>query len=244
MMPLLSDAPAASRTDAPIRVLLADDHEITVWGLRQVIDSASPRMVVSGTAGSCAELLGHPALASTDVILLDLGLRDACSLDLLPRLGERTAAKVVVLTADLNPARHRDAVLAGARGVVLKTQPIDTVLGAVQRVHAGEVWLEGSLMSLLISELQPKPASPASSPPAAADLDARRIASLTRKEIAVIQAIVKHRGAKSLVVAESLAMSEHTLRNHLTVIYGKLGVQGKLDLYVYATEHRLVPAAP
>ena len=52
-----------------------------------------------------------------------------------------------------------------------------------------------------------------------------------------------HRGAKSLVVSEALGMSEHTLRNHLTVIYSKLGVQGKLNLYVFAIEHRLASPA-
>jgi DNA-binding NarL/FixJ family response regulator len=56
---------------------------------------------------------------------------------------------------------------------------------------------------------------------------------------------VRHRGAKGIAVADSLGMSEHTLRNHLTVIYSKLGVHGKLNLYVYALEHGLAspPAA-
>jgi hypothetical protein len=58
-----------------------------------------------------------------------------------------------------------------------------------------------------------------------------------------VQAMVKHGGAKSLTIADALGMSEHTLRNHLTVIYSKLGVQGKLNLYVYALEHGLAHAS-
>jgi hypothetical protein len=54
-----------------------------------------------------------------------------------------------------------------------------------------------------------------------------------------VQAVVTHRGAKSLVVADALGMSENTLRNHLSVIYGKLQVKGKLDLYAFAIEHGL-----
>src|SRR5690606_38952318 len=89
----------------PIRVLLADDHAVTLWGLRQLVESAEPRMVVSGIAGSCAELLAHAALRATDVVLLDLSLRDASALDCVPRLVAQ-GVQVVVLTGDLNPQTH------------------------------------------------------------------------------------------------------------------------------------------
>lgn len=220
----------------PIRVLLADDHAITLWGLQQLVESVRPRMTVSGTASTCSELLAHPALEHTDVVLLDLGLADASALDCLPRLVSETGVKVVVLTGDLNPGRHRDAVMRGARGVVLKSQPTDDVLDAVERVHAGEVCFDGSLMSLLLDAMPGMSHAPNHAP---RDLNASRIASLTPKERAVIQALVAHRGAKSLVVADVLHMSEHTLRNHLTTIYSKLDVHGKLDLYVFAIEHGL-----
>ena len=55
---------------------------------------------------------------------------------------------------------------------------------------------------------------------------------------------MQHRGAKSFAVADALGMSEHTLRNHLTVIYSKLGVRGKLDLYAFALEHGLASLSP
>jgi two-component system nitrate/nitrite response regulator NarL len=225
---------------APIRVLLADDHAITLWGLRQLIESAQPRMVISGTAGSCAELLAHPELDRTDVVLLDLGLRDQNALGCLPQLVAESGVRVVVLTGELNPGRHRDAVLGGARGVVLKSQPAEHVLDAIGRVHAGEVWLDGTLMSMLLGTL---PGLAPAAPPPQPDMNQRRIDSLTAKEREVVQAMVKHRGAKSLVVADALGMSEHTLRNHLTVIYSKLNVQGKLNLYVYALEHGLAAGA-
>jgi DNA-binding NarL/FixJ family response regulator len=222
----------------PIRVLLADDHAVMLWGLRQLVESAQPRMVVAGTAASCGELLAHPELDRTDVVLLDLSLRDRSAMDCLPHLVARPGLKVLVLTGEPNAGRHRDAVMRGARGVVLKSQPADCVLQAIERVHAGEVWLDGALMSLLLGSV-PGCALPAGT---ARDEPARRIATLTAKERQVVAAVVQHRGAKSLVVAEALRMSEHTLRNHLTTIYGKLGVQGRLDLFAYAIEHGL--AAP
>jgi DNA-binding NarL/FixJ family response regulator len=220
----------------PIRVLLADDHAVTLWGLRQLFESASPGISVSGVAASCKELLSHPALATTDLVLLDLSLRDASALDCVPRLVAQ-GLKVVVLTGDLNPHRHREAVLSGARGVVLKSQPVDAVLEAVHRVHAGQVCLDGSLMSMLLegmSGIKPDRRAPPNTP-------ARRIDSLTPKERLVVETQVRLRGAKSLAVADELSMSEHTLRNHLSVIYSKLGVKGKVDLYAYAIEHGIAP---
>jgi DNA-binding NarL/FixJ family response regulator len=220
---------------AAIRVLLADDHAVTLWGLSQLVDSARPRMKVAGTATSCAELLSHPALADTDVVLLDLGLRDANAIDCVRELVD-VGVQVVLLTGDLDPSHHREAVMRGARGVVLKSQSTERIIEAIEHVHAGEVSFDGALMSMLLGRV---PGMLPNATQAAPDETTQRIQSLTPKERQVIQAIVKHRGAKSLVVAEQCHVSEHTLRNHLTVIYSKLNVQGRLNLYVLALEHGL-----
>ena len=127
-----SDAPAVR----PIRVLLADDHAVTLWGLRQLVENARPPMIVSGTAATRRELLAHPALAQADVVVLDLAFRDGCALDCVPQLVSDAGVKVIVLTGELNPGRHREAVMRGARGVVLKSRPTEHILQAIERVHA------------------------------------------------------------------------------------------------------------
>jgi DNA-binding NarL/FixJ family response regulator len=220
----------------PVRVLLADDHHVTLWGLRQLLESATPPIDVVGTATSTEALLNHPELANTDVVLLDLGLGDRNASECLQELVHRAHVKVVVLTGDTDPGRHRDAVQKGARGMVLKSQPAEHIISAIHQVQAGSVWLESGLVSVLLGQ----PTSPAPTSPAT--IAQKRIASLTPKEREVVQALVTHRGAKSLVLAEALLMSENTLRNHLTVVYSKLGVHGKLNLYVFALEHGLAKA--
>jgi DNA-binding NarL/FixJ family response regulator len=226
---------ANSIPTAPIRVLLADDHSVTLWGLRQLVESVHPRLCVSGTSNSCAGLLNHAALPDTDVVLLDLGLGDGNSIDCIAQLVSKCGVKVVLLTGDDNPAHHHKAVLQGARGVVVKSQPTQHILDAIDHVHRGEVWFDGALMALVMGAMPGLPGARA-----APDDDAtRRIRTLTPKELLVIKALVEHRGAKSLVAADALGMRENTLRNHLTAIYEKLDVQRKLDLYVFAIEHRL-----
>ncbi|WP_043458516.1 response regulator transcription factor [Azohydromonas australica] len=234
----------ASEATRTIRVLLTDDHALVLWGLRQLIDSAQPRMAVIGTATSARELMEHPALRDTDLVLLDLGLPDGDPVECIRRL-TASGLKVLVLTGNLNVAQHMEAVKAGARGVVLKSHSTELLLRAIDRVHAGEVWVERALMAQLLGSITGG-AGTAGAPAAASapqDEKSQRIASLTPKERQVVQALVQHRGAKSLVVAETLAMSEHTLRNHLTVIYSKLNVHGRLELYAYALEHGLAPQA-
>lgn len=229
----------ANNNTGPIRVLLADDHTVVLWGLRQLIDSNQPLMRVCGTASNRRELLAHPALAETDVLLLDLGLADGDALDCIRQVSA-AGVKVIVLTGNLNAAQHLQAVMQGARGVVLKSHPTDMLLRAIERVHAGEVWVERALMAQVLGNVSGMAANgTAVHAPAVPSEHAQRIASLTPKERQVVQAVVQHRGAKGLVVAETLGMSEHTLRNHLTVIYSKLNLHGRLDLYAFALEHGL-----
>jgi DNA-binding NarL/FixJ family response regulator len=231
----------ASEATRTIRVLLTEDLALVLWGLRQLIDSAQPRMAVIGTATSARELMAHPALRDTDLVLLDLGLPDGDPLECIRRL-TASGLKVLVLTGNLNVAQHMEAVKAGARGVVLKSHSTELLLRAIERVHAGEVWVERALMAQLLGSIAGTGLGAGAAPAAVdapQDVQSQRIASLTPKERQVVQALVQHRGAKSLVVAETLAMSEHTLRNHLTVIYSKLNVHGRLELYAYALEHGL-----
>ena len=237
MMPTLLD-PAC--TDAPpraIKVFVAEDHQITLWGLRQLIDAAKPRMQVIGTASSLPELMNHDAAAQADVILLDLDLGGVDASASLASLRQRCPGRVLVVTGADDIALHRAAVLKGARGVVHKAEPAATILRAIEKVNAGEVWLHRALMGEVMSLLTG--AGPAAGSPPRADPDAQRIASLTPREREIVVTMVRSAGAKQIAVADELHMSEHTLRNHLTTIYSKLSVRGRLELHVYASAHGL-----
>lgn len=214
-----------------IRVFLVDDHRATLWGLERLIGSAAGRMSLIGSATSIDELLSSPAGREADVIVLDLDLGGRDSTDALAELIRTFGARVLVLTGARDHDAHRRAVLAGARGVVRKEEPVDMLLRAIEKVHEGDVWVNRALIGDIMDML--------SGSKAAAPADDARIASLTPRELEVIATVVRHKGAKSLILADDLGISEHTLRNHLTVIYHKLEVHGRLELYVYATEHGL-----
>ncbi|NCT84041.1 MAG: response regulator transcription factor [Comamonadaceae bacterium] len=223
-----------------IRVFLAEDHQITLWGLHQLIDATRPRMQVVGSASTLAELLAHAELPGADVLLLDLDLGGEDAGAALSLLRQRGNAHVLVLTGADNVEQHRNAVLKGARGVVHKSAPAATILRAIERVCEGEVWLHRTLLGEVLGQLTDG-AAPAAR---AQDPEARRIAGLTPREREIVTTLLQRAGSKLLSVADEVQMSEHTLRNHLTTIYSKLGVRGRLELHVYATTHGLAAPSP
>lgn len=218
-------------SETRIRVFLVDDHRATLWGLERLIDSAADRMRLVGSATSIPDMLSSPGCKDADVIVLDLDLGgEDCSKSFTALL-HSVSARVLVLTGARDLETHRRAVLGGARGVVKKEEPVDILLRAIEKIHDGEIWLSQALLGILMNTLtggRPR-----------ADDDTTKFATLTPKEHEVLATVVKHRGAKSLVLADDMGISEHTLRNHLTVIYQKLGVHGRLELYLYAKEHGL-----
>lgn len=219
----------------PIRVFVAEDHQITLWGLNQLIEASRPRMEMVGCASTLDELLCHDGLPGADLLLLDLDLGGQDAAAAMDALRQRGNAQVLVLTGADDAALHRGAVMRGARGVVHKSAPAATILRAIECVSEGQVWLHRALMGEVLGLLTdgvPRAAAPR-------DPEAERIASLTPRERDIIGVLLRQAGAKLLSVADTLRMSEHTLRNHLTTIYAKLGVRGRLELHVYGTAHGL-----
>lgn len=221
---------AASR---PIRIFLVDDHRTMLWGLSRLIESASPPMQVVETACSTGELMEKLGGTVADLVLLDLDLGGQNSADLLPEIQKRTQARVLVLTGSRDQNAHENAIMRGARGVVCKDEPAEVILRAIERVCAGEVWINRALVGRVLSAISGAPGARHPDP------DAERIATLTQRERQIVAAVVRNCGAKGMVIAEDLKISENTLRNHLSVIYEKLGVRNRLELFAFASSHRL-----
>lgn len=215
-----------------LRIMLVDDHPIVRSGLRLLVES-EPEMRVVGEAGTFAEALAVVVSSQPDVVLLDLDLGGEDGLDLLPEL--KTAApraRVLVLTAITDPETHSRVVRLGALGLVMKGAPADVLLKAIRKVHEGEAWFDRALLGRALFETAPPPDA------APADSDAGRIASLTKRELEVINLVGK--GLRNRVIAEQLFITEATVRHHMGSLYEKLGVADRPELIVFAYRHNLV----
>jgi two-component system nitrate/nitrite response regulator NarL len=226
-----SDSPAPG--GATIRVLLVDDHRTMLWGLQKLVDAERPRMAVAGTARTCSDALAAAAQLAPDVILLDLDLGGVSMIEFLPELLANGLSRVLVLTAAHDTDTLDLAVRRGARGILHKEVSAEQVVKAIEKIHRGELWFDADTMGRVFGQLMgarqaPQPGSAAG-----------KHASLTARERAILNATVEHSGSANHLLAERLFISEHTLRNHLTSIYRKLGVASRLELYVYAVRHAL-----
>ncbi|EJL76460.1 LuxR C-terminal-related transcriptional regulator [Variovorax sp. 2RAF20] len=216
-----------------IGVLLVDDHKTMLWGLSRLIDGEQPRMKVVGTASSCEDAVATAASLAPDIVVLDLDLDGHCAIDILPSLLSNEVSRVFVLTAEREQRMLDLAVLHGARGVMRKDASAQQVLETIERVYNGELCVDPQTMGRVFSQL-----TSAKKPPKA-DPEAAKLASLTQKEREIIRVVVAGSGASNKALAAKLFVTEHTLRNHLTSIYQKLGVTNRLELYIHAVKHQL-----
>ena len=212
----------------PIGVFLVDDHKTVLWGLERLIESTSPQMGVVGMAENCEELFSKLAAAKPDLILLDLDLGGTNSLDCLEKLKACSSARVLILTGSSDPGVHHHAVVHGARGVVHKQVAANVLLRAIEKVYQGEIWLDHNTLGRVMTTL---------SIGGQKSVETRKLDLLTNKQRQIVLTVAEQKSAPVKVIAEKLFMSEHTLRNHLTAIYDKLQVTGRMELYLYAVSH-------
>jgi two-component system, NarL family, nitrate/nitrite response regulator NarL len=215
----------------PIRVMLVDDHRSVLWGLEKLIDGDRPRMEVVGKATSCAAAMELAERTSPDVVVLDLDLGGENACEIIPVLVNGGGTRVLVWTGMRDSKAREQSILRGASGLVQKEEPAETLLRAIDKVHRGELWLDRSTTGRIFIELSSRKDG------ALPDAEDRRIASLTARERDIIGQLVADPGADNRRLAARLHIGEHTLRNHLSRIYDKLGVPNRLELYVYAQRH-------
>ena len=191
--------------------------------LRLLLNS-QPNLCVVGEASNRETALSMAVAMAPDIVLLDLFLTDGNSLPVVTDiLAALPTARIIVLTGTPDVALHRRALTLGATGLVLKEQPAEVLITAIERVQSGEVWIDPSLLTELM-----KPAAPVSS----------SIASLTPREREIIGAIGT--GLRNKQISEQFFISERTVHNHLASIFRKLEVGDRLELAIYAGNHGLL----
>lgn len=197
--------------------------------LRRALAAERPPMELVGAASTCAQAVDLAAKAKPDVILVDAGPGETDHAGTIAKLSAASGARVVMLAGERDAAASVRAVRAGARGVLLWQDAPALVGKAVRKVLAGELWLDRTATARIVDELL---AAKVRSAEGAGALD-----KLTARELDVVRALLEHDGAASRDLAARLRVSEHTLRNHFTSIYRKLGVPNRVGLFAYVSRH-------
>jgi DNA-binding NarL/FixJ family response regulator len=193
------------------RVFIVDDHELVRRGLIELIDTEEDLSVV-GQAGDVQEALLTLASITADVAVLDVRLPDGSGIELCREIRSLYPnVKVLMLTSFLDDEAVLGAVLGGASGYVIKDIKNLDLLEAIRKVAAGEILLDIALVSNVTSRLR-KVANPAS-----------EIYELTDQEQRVLEHI--GRGLTNRQIAESMFLAEKTIKNYVSSLLGKLGLE-------------------
>ncbi len=204
----------------PIRLIIADDHAIFRDGLRRLLATQADFQVI-GEASDGKEAIALAQSMKPDVLLLDLAMPRVPGMEVLRELSrQETPVRTILLTAAIQPFAVTSALQLGARGIVLKASPPEMLLKSIRSVHEGQFWVGSEPVSSWA-----KPGQSTSG------------FGLTSREVEIISAIKK--GSSNREIAGHLAISEETVKRHLSNIYGKLGVSSRLELAVLASEQHL-----
>lgn len=210
------------------RVLIADDHPLFRAALRSAVAQAEPDALIAEAddlAGVFARLDAEP---ETDLVLLDLHMRDSHGLTGLAALRVQfPAAATLVVSGSEEGGVVRRALDHGAVGFVPKSTPPAEIVGAIRTVLDGGRWLPPALAGTLDETV---------SDPADTQL-AARLARLTGQQFRVLAQIGEGRLNKQ--IADSLGIQERTVKAHVSAIFEKLGVRNRTQASVVLQRLRL-----
>lgn len=223
---------------ARVRVLVVDDHELFRRGLIEVL-ATEPNVEVVGEAADGSSAIQRVAELSPDVVCMDLNMKGQDGIAATAYLTqEAPSTRVLILTVSEEPADLFNALRVGARGYVVKTSTTTEIIDAIRQVHQGWVVLSPAMAPRLMSDLSQPPQAAA-----AARAPEEEIAwQLTNREHDVLRLVA--RGMSNAEIAESLVVSENTVKTHIKNILGKLQVKNRRQALVYAARAGILRSDP
>ncbi|OLL21051.1 MULTISPECIES: response regulator [unclassified Rhodococcus (in: high G+C Gram-positive bacteria)] len=205
------------------RVFLVDDHEIVRRGLVDLLDSV-PDFTVVGEAASVGEALTRIPGSGAEVAVLDVRLPDGNGVELCRELRARMPElRALMLTSYADDEALFDAIMAGASGFVLKQILGTDLVSAIRTVAAGGSLLDSRATAALMERIR-------------ASRTADPLAELSEQERAVFELIGE--GLTNREIAERLFLAEKTIKNYVSRLLAKLGMQRRTQAAVLATELR------
>lgn len=203
------------------RVFVLDDHEVVRRGLRELFD-AEDDLTVVGEAATAEEALSRVPSTRPDVAVLDVRLPDGDGVEVCRYLRSALPElKCLMLTSFADDEALFSAILAGASGYVLKQIKGGDLVTAVRRVAAGESLLDPALTRQVMDRLRGE------------QVEDERLSRLTTQERNILELIAD--GKTNRQIADDLFLAEKTVKNYVSNLLAKLGMQRRTEAAIFAT---------
>jgi two-component system nitrate/nitrite response regulator NarL len=218
-----------ARTPEHIRILIVDDHPMVRAGLRALL-TPHPEFKVVGEAEDGDEALRLATQLQPDVMLLDFAMPKKTGLDVMRELNRAfPRIRTILMTAGVEKVDMVKMLQHGVRGLVLKGAPTELLFKCVRKVHRGELWIGRETVADLLDLLATTEGHHAARAP--------RDFGLTPREREIVRLIVE--GETNKAIAQRLSIGEDTVKHHLTSSFNKTGTSSRLELALFALDHRL-----
>jgi two-component system response regulator DevR len=221
----VTDAPDDPGTPAaePIKVFLLDDHEIVRRGIRELLE-AEGDIVVVGESGLAQEATRRIPALRPDVAILDGRLPDGSGIDVCRDVRSvDPSIKALILTSYDDDDALFAAIMAGAAGYILKQVRGNDFVDTVRRVAAGQSTLDPSVTAQVLERVR-------TGPPRDKELEA-----LTTQEQKILELIGE--GMTNRQIAERMFLAEKTVKNYVSSMLAKLGLNSRTQAAIFATKH-------
>ena len=209
------------------RIVLVDDHEVVRLGLKSLLER-HPQFEVVGEAGSAREAMEQVAALKPEVVLMDIRLPGTSGIEACEEIVNKyPGTKVIMLTSYAEDEMLFSAIRAGASGYILKQIGSDDLIKALEAVSRGEALLDPAVTQRVFQEVRR----------AVKEEEASAFAHLSQQEKHVL--LLVSEGKTNRGIAKSLFLGEGTVRNYVSSILSKLGVNNRAEAAAYAVQHNL-----
>jgi two-component system response regulator DevR len=209
------------------RILLVDDHEVVRLGLKSLLER-HPQFDVVGEASSAREAMEIVNNTHPDVVVMDIRLPGTSGIEACEEItGRFPEIKVIMLTSYAEDEMLFSAIRAGASGYILKQIGGEDLVRALEAVGRGEAMLDPTVTQRVFQEVRR----------AVKDEEASAFAHLSQQEKHVL--LLVSEGKTNREIAKSLFLGEGTVRNYVSSILSKLGVNNRAEAAAYAVGHNL-----
>lgn len=212
-----------------INVMVVDDHDLIREGLNRII-SFEEDLIITGKYNNGEDLLNNIRDNIPDVVLLDINMPIKNGLEILRVLKTLYRdIKVVMLTVENDKNTIMEAIDIGADAYILKESAGTEVVTAIRTVFLGDKYIDKALIKVMFTDFNSGGAS--------RNKENKILDSLTNRELSILYEI--SRGLKNKEIAEKLFLSEKTIKNYITSMFKKIGVEDRVQATIYAIRNNI-----